>query len=76
MEVTVTFDEGFGHTGYVFVAMTNQPYFLASLKSRSAGEAVVNIHRLRETPHFYGVLSWIALGTPLAKPQVEHRAFD
>nr|WP_269847361.1 WIAG-tail domain [Paenibacillus sonchi] len=75
-EVTVTFDESFGHTGYVLVAMTNQPFFHASLKSRGGGEAVIEVVRLRETSHFYGVLSWIALGSPLVKPAKDHRAFD
>ncbi|KAI7257075.1 hypothetical protein KC345_g10872, partial [Hortaea werneckii] len=76
VEVTVSFDESFGHTGYVLVAMTNQPYFHASLKSRAGGEATIEVVRLRETPHFYGVLSWIALGSPLVKPTADHRAFD
>lgn len=76
VEVTVTFDEAFGHTGYVLVAMTNQPFYHASLKSRASGEAIVIVDRLGETAHIYGVLSWIALGSPLAKPLEEHLAFD
>ncbi|MNN64042.1 hypothetical protein D3C81_1794620 [compost metagenome] len=76
VEVTIPFDEAFGHTGYVLVAMTNQPFFHVSLKSRASGEAVVIVDRLRETPHFYGVLSWIALGSPPTKPAAEHQAFD
>ncbi|MNV93920.1 hypothetical protein D3C71_1886600 [compost metagenome] len=76
VEVTVSFDENFGHTGYVLVAMTNQPYFYASLKSRANGDAVIQVVRLRETPHFYGVISWIAIGAPLAKPAVDDRVFD
>ncbi|WP_268794635.1 WIAG-tail domain [Paenibacillus sp. IHB B 3415] len=76
VEVTVSFDESFGHTGYVLVAMTNQPYFHASLKNRSGGDATIEVVRLRETPHFYGVLSWIALGSPLVKPAADHRVFD
>ncbi|MNO02328.1 hypothetical protein D3C81_2226970 [compost metagenome] len=56
--------------------MTNQPYFHASLKNRAAGEAVIEVVRLRETSHFYGVLSWIALGSPLVKPAKDHRVFD
>nr|WP_274528586.1 WIAG-tail domain [Paenibacillus piscarius] len=76
VEVTVSFDESFGHTGYVLVAMTNQPYFHASLKNRAGGEATIEVVRLKETQHFYGVLSWIALGTPLSRPSADHRAFD
>jgi len=76
VDVTVSFDESFGHTGYVLVAMTNQPYFSASLKSRANGDAVIQVVRLRETQHFYGVISWIAIGAPLAKPTHDDRVYD
>ncbi|MFD1772644.1 WIAG-tail domain, partial [Paenibacillus rhizophilus] len=76
VDVTVTFDEPFGHTGYVMVAMTNQPFFYASLKSRGSADAILQVVRLRDTQHFYGVLSWIAIGAPAVKPAPEDRLFD
>ncbi|MNV55616.1 hypothetical protein D3C71_1478550 [compost metagenome] len=76
VDVTVTFDEPFGHSGYVLVAMTNQPFFHASLKSRGDADAIIHITRLKDTSHFFGVLSWIAIGSPAAKPASIDRLYD
>ncbi|WP_025701174.1 WIAG-tail domain, partial [Paenibacillus forsythiae] len=76
VDVAVTFDEPFGHTGYVMVAMTNQPFFYASLKSRGSADAIIQVVRMGDTQHFYGVLSWIAIGAPAAKPAPEDRLYD
>jgi hypothetical protein len=61
-EIIISFEELYQDNAYVFVAMTDHPACIVTLKSKEAECAVVIISRIRFSMEPVGLINWIAIG--------------